>query len=116
MREAGEMLALAAKAAGVVVVRSRLDDPTCTDFLIEKSPRNMTQKLGPWNPRADDGDCARMEAALGISIQWEEKLVEVFHEDVGYMTETYLDHGGDRNAARRTASTRIAAALGRAMP
>lgn len=102
MREVRETLALAAKAIGhelhfnEVGVAQLWKDGKYLCF---------------WEPHESDGDCARMEAALGIDIHWENVHVEVFHEDVGYATECYLDHGGDRAAARRYASTRMAAAV-----
>ena len=60
-----------------------------------------------WNPKHDDGDCARMEAALGISVEWSEAWVISWH---GGLQETVLfsTHSGDKNAARRAASLAVA--------
>lgn len=55
-----ELLELAAKAAGIVVVRSRLDDPFNKDMLVNASPRNPFQNSGAWNPLSDDGDALRL--------------------------------------------------------
>lgn len=59
-----ELLELAAKAAGIAVVRSRLDDPACQDFLTRGSVRNPSQDLGPWSPLADDGNYTLPEAPV----------------------------------------------------
>jgi hypothetical protein len=63
-----ELLELAAKAAGVVVVRSRLDDPACRDMLVENSVRNPHQKFGPWGPLTDDGDALRLAVKLQLTV------------------------------------------------
>jgi hypothetical protein len=55
-----ELLELAAKAAGIEVLRSRLNDFLCGDMLVNKSSRNPTQQSGPWNPLTDDGDALRL--------------------------------------------------------
>lgn len=73
----------------------------------------------PWNPLTDDGDCARLESKLRISVVWIENLQEVhaFIVPSGVVvTEKYDDHCGDKGKARRYASTRAAAAIGKAMP
>jgi hypothetical protein len=120
-----EMLELAAKAAGLVVVRSRLDDPAVNDFLIRDSARNQHQTLGPWSPLTDDGDCARMEAALGIDVRWgfyvyntdgSEEQIGVICGDYHGTLNAVEPYGADKQAARRLASTRVAAMMGEAMP
>lgn len=65
-----------------------------------------------WNPLTDDGDCARMEAACGITVRWNETLCFANKASWKPQAELYADHNNDRNAARRRASTRAAAALG----
>ena len=62
-----ELLELAAKAAGIALVRPRLHDPARQDFLIRGSARNPSQDLGPWNPLADDGDAMRLAVKLYIA-------------------------------------------------
>ena len=112
MNDSREMLAQAAKAAGAVWAKN------LNTWLIWKGPEDPDEGGAwcEWAPLTDDGDCARMEADISISIQWEEKCIEVFHEDTGYLTEAFIDHGGDRQAARRLASLRVAAEIGKTLP
>ena len=63
-----ELLEMVAKAAGIAVVRARLHDLACQDFLIRGSVRNLSQDLGPWNPLADDGDALRLACDLGFRV------------------------------------------------
>lgn len=98
-----ELLVMAAKAAGIAHDGVGYLSPT-------GGPMN-------WNPRDDDGDCARLEAAVGIDLTWYHMGVVATH----YMSDTifrepYGHHGGDRQAARRRASLLVAAAVGRGMP
>lgn len=121
---------MAAKAAGIAVVRSRLDDPGCQDFLIRGSARNPSQDLGPWNPLADDGDALRLAVTLRISVNfgkavdpaqsWEGVLASraaIFGSSprVEFAENHCVEHGDSAAAARR-AITRAAAAVGEAMP
>lgn len=118
-----EMLEMAAKAAGIAVVRSRLHDPACQDFLIRGSVRNPSQGLGPWNPLADDGDALRLAVKLNIGVRshgpdhWQQPNVAValwnFGDKAGRVT---VEHGDDTQRATRRAITRAAAAVGEAMP
>lgn len=68
-----------------------------------------------WNPLTDDGDCARMEADLGLDVVWYEIEVSSSNED-GSRYIQYADHAGDKQAARRMASVSAAAEIGKAMP
>ena len=104
-----EMLEMAAKAAGLV--GSYYKDETGEGVYC-----NDENDCGyAWNPAADDGDCARMEAMLGIDVDWAEDGVIARNRDkrAGVLFE---DHNNNRNAARRMASLRVAAEIGRAMP
>lgn len=117
-----EMMELAALAAGIVIVRSRLHDPLNNDMLIENSARNPGQRTGGWNPKDNDGDSRRLEVALRL---------EVYHshdagEGVGYCYVGYpsIDrcilyvfepHGADPYAATRLAVLRAAAEMGKRM-
>lgn len=115
MSKTRELLEAAARAGGIVVIRSRLDDPTCNDLLVADSARNPSQSCGPWNSQADDGDCARLEAVLGIDVEWQRiGVVATKRENDGHdviCREPYDYHGGDKRAARRMASTRVAAEI-----
>jgi hypothetical protein len=104
-----ELLRLAAKAAGIVIVRSRLDDPMNNDFLVENSHRNEFQAAGPWNPLTDDGDALRLAVKLELSIQPDNDLVMV--GDM-YCEWEYFE---DRGEATRIAIVRAAAEIGKAM-
>ena len=74
-----------------------------------------------WSPHTNDGDGARLEAALGIDVEWHNvgvrcaKLTGAWCDDI-VARETYADHGGDKQAARRLASLRVAAEIGKAAP
>jgi hypothetical protein len=70
-----------------------------------------------WSPLADDGDGARLEAALRIEIVWYETSARAQAFDERGMPasegvfEPYANHSGDKQAARRRAAVRAAAAL-----
>ncbi len=68
-----------------------------------------------WNPKHDDGDCARMEARLGIELTWFFDRVDALACDVAIFVEFFKDHAGDKNAARRAASLAVATEIGRAL-
>lgn len=61
-------------------------------------------------------DCARLEAALGLDVVWFFSSVCIkqifFHISI---STQYSDHNGDKQAARRMASVRAAAEIGREM-
>lgn len=67
-----------------------------------------------WNPKHDDGDCARMEAQLGINVSWDTDCAEATHWPMVEYAN-FKDHNGDKNAARRAASLAVAAEIGRAL-
>ena len=116
MTDKKELLELAARAAGIVILRSRLDDPMARDMLAANSARNPHHESGPWNPLTDDGDCARLEANLHLDVLWWEFAVSSGGKPTGVRSyEQYADHNNDRQAARRLASTRAAAKVGRNM-
>ena len=74
--------------------------------------RGSAAKL--WQPDVDDGDGARMEDELCISVQWSNDHVTAFstREALKEQVERLADHAYDRRAARRTASLKYAASLG----
>lgn len=74
----------------------------------------QTKEQERWNPLADDGDEARLEALLQMHVIWEpgRNTVVVGRAD-GEVEEPY---GADRQAARRRAGVRAAAEIGRNMP
>ena len=99
-----DYLELAAKAAGIDY-HATLEDGT----------RCIHDGRGYWNPLADDGDEARLEASLGLNILWQSRTVTVGRKHFGPCEERYQDHGGDKQAARRRAGVRAAAEIGRSM-
>jgi hypothetical protein len=102
-----ELLELAAKAAGITMA---------PHAFMHKYGCSMLCEDGTYfNPLTDDGDCFRMETALGMAPAWYRDGVGVIHKDgraspiVGF----YTDHNGDKDKARRYASTRAAAEIGK---
>lgn len=70
---------------------------------------------GPgWNSITNDGDGARLEGLLELNIAWMAEGVEVSttttRERITAI-ERFDDHANDKQAARRMATTRLAAAL-----
>lgn len=110
MRTDRELLELAAKAEGRTL-------KIMTQIMADGSKEEF---VACWHPGRDDGDCARMEAALGIGVEWYSDSVVVCkrerHSSPRVRAAAYAAHGGDRNSARRDASLQLAAAIGKAMP
>lgn len=112
-----EMLELAARAFGRWGDRSKYiesvydyDSPHCGSSAIQWDEYSHDT----WNPLINDGDCARMESALRIFVSWGGRIVQCSTCDI--CEEQLLRvHGGDRMAARRMASLKVAAAIGKAM-
>lgn len=100
MKTDRDLLELAAKASGI------------EDEFVEDGRPFLDRGL--WNPRDDDGDCARMEAALGIDIEWWEHYVVAtirhYPSDI-FASAAFADCDNDRQAARRRASLLVAAAI-----
>ena len=108
-----EQLELAAKACGL---KHKSTDELSQWLLVEgvRTPLQGAHRWY-WNPLADDGDCARVEAALGIELTWFFDRVDALACDVAPVVEYFKDHAGDKNAARRAASVAVAAEIGRLM-
>lgn len=108
-----ELLELAAKAVGLHVKANRVDEDDKFTHLVVG--QKFTREKIDWNPLTDDGDCARMEAALGINVEW--SALGVVCGKRGFeTTELFNNHAGDKQEARRMASLRIAAEIGKAIP
>jgi len=85
-----------------------------------ESPRGIEVRdengnvLKVWNPLTDDGDNSRLEGRLGMHTMWYPQDIWMschWHDvSVGYHV-----FDGDRQSARRLASTKLAAKIGRAM-
>ncbi len=109
-----ELLERAAKAGGVVVIRSRLDDPMNKDFLVKNGNRNESQEAGPWNPLTDDGDAFRLLVDRQFNIVREFDRVEVHDQNGQCCAVEYIydkPTPTDPRAATRRAIVRAAAAL-----
>ncbi len=105
-----ELLEAAARAAGLVVESI---EENGTAWVFEDGAERDADGEPPiwaWRPLADDGDVARLEAARSINVAWGPSHVAASGIARG-IVELYSDHGGDRNKARRYASTRAAAAM-----
>ncbi|MDH5640875.1 MAG: hypothetical protein OEY28_06240 [Nitrospira sp.] len=121
-----ELLTLAAKACGYTLVwgeayRVGDDIVDCTDMPYIKSD-SPDEFDAYWTPHLDDGDCFRMETDMVVSVIWKKHHVSGFcRPDLGateieiFCHEKYKDHNGDKNAARKLASLRAVAELGRRM-
>ena len=106
-----ELLELAAKAAGIEWKPADTDAGRKCELkfglwlVIDGEPSEYQRRR--WNPRTDDGDCARLEAALSISIGWWEQrvfAVETVANGGLVEVEKYADHAGDKQKARRHAA------------
>jgi hypothetical protein len=108
------LLELAAKAAGLVIVDKELRG--FDRFLVQRMSDGLFSR---WNPLTDDGDAFRLAAMLGM---------ETYHADDGGWA-AYASHpaargiayaierlGEDPCAAARRAIVRAAAEIGRQMP
>ena len=104
-----EQLELAAKACWIEIDHWRGDMPMVNICEHDAS------EYQAWNPLHDDGDCARMEAQLGIDVKWYKSGVIAHIRDTGIQSEVFINHASDKNAARRAASVAIAAEIGRTM-
>jgi hypothetical protein len=113
-----ELLELAAKAAGIAVVRSRLEDPLYMDMCVERSFQNKGQIAGPWNPLTDDGDALRLAVRLCMSVTNTTARTSVLarpEPEFGDWISITEPHGDDPCAATRRAIVRAAAEIGRTM-
>lgn len=114
-----ELLTLAAKATGVVFDQEKsMPHPLSGAFWglwLQIKGETYEGQRHYWCPHTDDGDCARMEAALGIHVAWYSNGV-VCSSLWGRATELFKARAGDKQAARRMASLRVAAEHGKAMP
>ena len=96
-----ELLELAAKAAGLVMLTRDCDDgaPSVDDVL--------------WNPLTDDGDALRLAVKLCMDFTLSGKHAAIAQSG-GAMAQEYCN--GDPHAATRRAIVRAAAIIGKAMP
>lgn len=108
-----EMLELAAKAAGLYF-KWRDGDPKWGPEHVGPAAW-VNECWQAWNPLTDDGDEARLEAALGLNVEWQTQHVIVGRTMLDKWQEPYLLHDCDKQAARRFAGVRAAAGIGKSM-
>lgn len=107
MKTDRELLALAARAAGIEIVNC-----TCS---YEDWPFKYAEgqaRRGHWNPLIHDGDALRLAVDLRMDLNINDDACDAFHSD-GCVSEV----GGEstRHVVRR-AIVRAAASIGEAMP
>lgn len=105
-----ELLELAARAAGVEIVR--WNNSGCVPLIALKMG-DLTYDVKAWNPLADDGDALRLAVMAGIWIHPGEQ--DEYVKAVG-VSAVYEPPGNAREAATRRAIVRAAAAIKRNMP
>lgn len=108
-----ELLELAAKAAGIVVIDVRTTggrDEVCTGLHIDDGSDIAGRT--EWNPLTEDGDALRLAVRLRLQPRQGVDLVSVLRPDGGWNDENYRDHRNDPYAATRRAIVRAAAAIG----
>jgi hypothetical protein len=99
-----ELLEWAAKAAGIQYKWA--DEGGCC---IGTEGNQWTGGPKMWNPLTDDGEEARLEAALGLNVEWFETWVYV-----GKHVQYFTTYGGDKQKTRRYAGVIAAAIIGKA--
>lgn len=111
-----ELLEHAARASGIRYDATRsTPHPVSGAFFglwltYDREPSEYDRRQ--WNPLTDDGDCARLEAALKLDVTWDTHTVSVRRlRREGHISvfEHFADHAGHRDAARRRATLRCAA-------
>ncbi len=113
-----ELLEMAAKAAGLKILRDPDDLPrNCTGM----HPTMSIFAAPVWNPRDDDGDSRRLQVKLRIQIEFCRTMGGKFTEVHAYPSGRgdcagVAPLGEDDDAATRMAVLLAAAELGRQMP
>lgn len=116
-----EDLEMAAKAAGLEVESIDMDAGKGWVYVphAPASKDDDERQIMLWRPHTDDGDCARMCAAVGIDTKWcrYDPLVTCVAQraNISGTLALFSDHANDKCAAWRYASVKLAAAVGMAM-
>lgn len=91
---------------------------TVVEYSYSGELSGTTKKV--WNPLTSIADCANMEAALDINVEWWSDRVVAWvgiGSRCGGLYRAYFNaHNNDKQAARMRAVTRVAAEIGSAMP
>lgn len=105
-----ETLILAAKAVGIEFYKK---DESGRQYVPEPKYTHgfRDEDAIVWNSFEDNDDCFRLETALGLDISWNHENQYVVSGDNSI--EYFRHHNGDKDKARRYASTRAAALRGR---
>lgn len=112
-----DLVRKAAKAAGIEVdLITRLDCGVTDAYWVELPAHAYHFRLKQyphtkWSPLTDDGDCARLEAACMLDVEWQTQHVIVGRTMLDKWQEPYMLHDGDKQAARRFAAVRAAASM-----
>lgn len=107
-----ELLELAAKAAGITILRSRLDDPMWRDMLLAQRHSEHAGIAVGWNPLTSDGDAHQLGAKLRISVLFQHDWLMAYRADYT-ARERDLENVG---VSLRRAIVRVAAEIGKDMP
>lgn len=110
-----DLLVLAAKAAGIRVIRSRMSDPMFRDFLVDVPCPRENSVYSKWNPLADDGDALRLAVKLRLDVMFDvvpesSCAQRVEHHNPVSVIEW---HSSDAGAATRLAIVKAAAMIAR---
>jgi hypothetical protein len=102
----GELLELAAKAAGVECKKTPIG------FYLSDEDRN-------WNPLTDDGDALRLAVRLDLIVsrgytEVGKEAVVFYLNEIQHQMRCVVPHGNNPYAATRLAIVRAAAEMGRA--
>jgi hypothetical protein len=108
-----ELLELAAKAAGIVIVKHPTGGFEHSDsgYLTIQTPGY--RGLKGWNPLTDDGDALRLAATLLINVNQDGNIVEAYGASRGRDHFCTEQASPDRLAATRRAIVRAAAEIGK---
>ena len=105
-----ELLALAAKAAGMVINKKRQDERDANGYQHDGLWTNTTTS---WTPLHDSGDALELAVKLQIDIKHYGDHVVCWYES--YLGTGRVMYGADRSAATRRAIVLAAAEIGKEM-
>lgn len=102
------MLTAAAEAAGIGLVRNRLDDPKCNDFLLTKRSDDGTA-IG-WNPLTSNGDAWHLAATLGMTLETNARGTSIASSNCGTY-QVSIRHSTNKYESMRLAVVLLAAKI-----
>lgn len=98
-----QLLELAARAAGITYEGDEGGEPVYWIPDLSRYDR--------WNPLESDADCFRLETSLFLIPECWDNCVDVMDRSGLKAIAYFKDHNNDANAARRYASTTVAAEI-----